>query len=52
MPDGSLERKSNSENRNAINMENFQLTQDFRNLQNEKSVFGLLPVRSVSRGYT
>jgi len=32
-PGGSLEKKSSSEDRKAINMENLELTQDFRSLQ-------------------
>jgi len=39
---GSFERKSSSEDRNAINMENVELTRDFRSLQSEKPVSGLL----------
>jgi len=45
---GSLERKSSSEARKAINMENLEPTQDFRSLQSEKPVSGLLSVQSVS----
>jgi len=45
---GNFERKSNSEDRKAINMEDLELTQGFRSLQNEKPVSGLLSVQSVS----
>ena len=48
MLDGSFERKSSSEDKKVINMENLELTQDFRSLQNEKPVSGLLSVQSVS----
>jgi len=48
MLDGSFERKSSSEDRKAINMENLQLTQYFRSLQREKPISGLLSVQSVS----
>jgi len=39
---GSFERISSSEYRKAINMENLELTQDFRSLQSEKTVSGVL----------
>jgi len=45
---GSFERKSSSEDRKAINMENLEPTQDFRSLQSEKTVSGLLSEPSVS----
>jgi len=45
---GSFERKSSSEDKKVINVENLELTQDFRSLQNEKPVSGLLSVQSVS----
>jgi len=45
---GSFERKSSSKDKKAVNMENLELTQDFRSLQNEKPVSGLLSVQSVS----
>jgi len=35
---GRFERKSSSEDRKAINMENLELTQDFRSRKNEKPV--------------
>jgi len=44
----NLERKSSIEDRKAINMENLELTQDFRNLQNEKTFSGLQSVQSMS----
>jgi len=49
---GSFERKSSSENRYEVNMENLELTQDFRSLQNEKQVSSLLSIQSVSPQYT
>jgi len=40
---GSFEKKSSSDDRKAINnMENLDLTQDFRSLQSEKTFSGLL----------
>jgi len=45
---GSLGSKSSIENSKAINMQNLELTQEFRNLQNEKPFSGLLSVQSVS----
>jgi len=48
---GSFERKSSSEDRKAINMENFGLKQDFRSLQDENPVSGVLSVQSVSPQY-
>ena len=48
---GSFERKSSSEDRKAINMENLGLKQDFRSLQNENPVSGVLSVQSVSPQY-
>jgi len=45
---GSCETKSSSEHRKAINMENLELTQDFRSQQSEKTVSGLLSMQSVS----
>jgi len=43
MSDGSLERNSCSETRNAINMENLELTQDFfGSLQLETKLSALL----------
>jgi len=44
----ALERKSSSEDRKAINMENVELMQDFRSLQSEKTLSDLLSVQSVS----
>jgi len=44
----SFERKNSNEDGKAINMENLELTQDFRSLQSEKTVSGLLSVQSVS----
>jgi len=38
----SFERKNRSEDGKAINMENLELTQDFRSLQSENPVPGLL----------
>jgi len=48
MLSGNFERKSSSEDRKTINMEDLELTQGFRGLKNEKAVSGLLPVQSVS----
>jgi len=52
---GNFERTSSSEDRKAINMEDLELTQGFRSLQNEKPASGLLvsaqsvsPLRSTS----
>ena len=45
---GSFEGISSSEDGKAINMENLELMQDFRSLQSEKTVSGLLSVQSVS----
>jgi len=46
---GGFERKSSSEDRKAISMENLELTQDFRirSLHSKKTVSGLLSVLSV-----
>jgi len=44
---GSFERKSSSDDRKAINMENLEPTQDFRSLKSEKTVSGLLSVSAV-----
>jgi len=35
----SFERKSNGEDRKAINMKNLELLKDFKSLQNEKQVW-------------
>jgi len=35
MPGGTFEGKSRSEDRKAINMENSEMTQDFRSLQSK-----------------
>ena len=43
----ALKGKAYSEDRKAINMENLKLTQDFRCLQNEKPISGLLSVQSA-----
>jgi len=43
MLDGSFERKSSNENKNA--MENLQLTHDLGSLQSQKPVSGMLPVQ-------
>jgi len=48
---GRFERKNSGEDRNAINMLNLQLTQDFRSLKSEKPVLGLQPVLPVSPQY-
>jgi len=45
---GSFERKSNSEDKKATTIENSELTQDFRSLQNEKPVSGVLSVQCLS----
>jgi len=45
---GSFERKSSSENRKAINMENLEMTQDLSSMQSEKTVSGLLSVHSMN----
>jgi len=45
---GSFEKKSYSEDKKAINIENLELTQGFRSLQNEKPVSGLLSVQSMN----
>ena len=39
---GSFESKSSSEDRQAISIENLELTQDFRSLQSENPVSGLI----------
>jgi len=45
---GSFEKKSSSEDRKAVNIENMDPTQDFKSLQSEKPVSGLLSVQWVS----
>ena len=45
---GSIERKSSSEDREAINLENVVLTQDFKSLHSERPASSLPSVQSVS----
>jgi len=44
---GSFQIRSSNEDRKAVNME-IEPTQDFKSLQTEKTVSGLLSVQSVS----